>query len=317
MDRDPYEILGVARDAPDDEIKSVYRRLARETHPDVNPGDEAAEERFKEISWAKEVLLDNEKRQRFDEFGDEGLAAGFDPEKARAYQQWARRAGRSPGHDQFGGDVDVEDLLSQLFQGRGGGAQGFEGMRGFGRQGPLRGSDLEAEVGVDFLDVVRSAEVELKPEGRPKLKVSIPPGARDGTRIRLAGQGAPAPGEGPPGDLFIRLRVRPHAFFKREGDDLRIDVPVTIPELVLGAEIDVPTPDGPVRMTVPSGSQAGRRLRLREKGARRRDGGRGDLYVRLDAVLPEHADAEKLEAAVRELEALYPDDVRAHLREGL
>ncbi|MBW2245568.1 MAG: J domain-containing protein, partial [Deltaproteobacteria bacterium] len=283
-------ILGVARDAPDDEIKSVYRRLARETHPDVNPGDEAAEERFKEISWAKEVLLDNEKRQRFDEFGDEGLAAGFDPEKARAYQQWARRAGRSPGHDQFGG---------------------------FGRQGPLRGSDLEAEVGVDFLDVVRSAEVELKPEGRPKLKVSIPPGARDGTRIRLAGQGAPAPGEGPPGDLFIRLRVRPHAFFKREGDDLRIDVPVTIPELVLGAEIDVPTPDGPVRMTVPSGSQAGRRLRLREKGARRRDGGRGDLYVRLDAVLPEHADAEKLEAAVRELEALYPDDVRAHLREGL
>ncbi|MCP5060150.1 MAG: J domain-containing protein [bacterium] len=317
MDRDPYKILGVARDASGDEIKQVYRRLARETHPDVNPGDEAAEERFKVISWAKEVLLDDEKRRRFDEFGDEGLAAGFDPEKARAYQQWARRAGRSPGHDQFGGDVDVEDLLSHLFQGRGGGAHEFEGMHGFGRRGPLRGSDLEAEVGVDFLDVVRAAEVELRPEGRPTLKVSIPPGARDGTRIRLAGQGAPAPGGGKPGDLFVRLRVRPHPFFEREGDDLGVDVPVTIPELVLGAEIDVPTPDGSVRMTVPSGSQAGRKLRLREKGAKRRDGGRGDLYVRLEAVLPEHAEAEKLEAAVRELEGLYADDVRAHLREGL
>ncbi|MCP5067197.1 MAG: J domain-containing protein [bacterium] len=316
MERDPYEILGVERSAPVDEIKQAYRRLARETHPDVNPGDAVAEERFKEISWAKEVLLDDQKRKRFDEFGAEGLAAGFDPEKARAYQQWARRAGRSPGHDSFGGDIDMEDLLSQLFQARGDGVRGFEEMGGFGRPGPLRGADFEAEVEVDFLDVVRSTEVEFRPEGRPALKVRIPPGARDGTRIRLAGQGASAPAGGQPGDLFVRLRVRSHPYFELEGDDLRVALPVTVPELVLGAEVEVPTPDGSVRMTVPPGSQPGQRLRLREKGAMRRGGGRGDLYVRLEAVLPEHADADELAAAVRELEGLYPDDVRAHLREG-
>jgi len=305
-EKDLYGLLGVARAASPEEIRKAYRKLARKYHPDVNPNDKKAEERFKEVSLAYEVLSDAEKRARYDEFGMQGLAQGFDPEQARAYARWSQGAQRSPFHETFtsDADIDLEDLLGGMF---GGGARRT--------RGPRRGGDAEGEIEIDFLDAVRGGEVRVEVAGRGTLRVKIPPGADEGTKIRLAGQGDPGARGGAAGDLYLRLRVRPHAFFKREGSDLSLDLPVTVPELVLGASIEVPTPDGPVTMKVPARSQNGRRLRLRGKGAPKLGASeRGDLYVRLVAELPEVEDP-KLEAIAKELEPLYRGrDPRARLR---
>jgi DnaJ-class molecular chaperone len=318
--RDPYEILGVDRAASEDEIKQAYRKLAREHHPDVNPNDPGAEERFKQISFAKDVLLEKERRKLYDEFGHEGLAAGFDPEQARAYHEWSRRARRSPSRDDFGFQtfgggaegVDLEDLLGQLF--------GRASMDAAGAAGPARsaGADLVSELEIDFLDAVNGNEVRLQLAGRDPIRVRIPPGAKNGQRIRLQGQGAAAGGEGKAGDLYIRLHVRTHPFFERDGDDLHLELPVTLSELMIGAEIDVPTPEGSVSMSIPAGSANGRRMRLRGKGvARGSSGERGDLYVRLAAVMPENATADVLEKIARDLEPLYEgQDPRSHLGGG-
>jgi curved DNA-binding protein len=305
-EKDLYGILGVARGASDEEIRKAYRKLARKYHPDVNPNDKKAEERFKEISFANEVLSDKDKRARYDEFGMQGLAQGFDPEQARAYTRWSQGAQRSPFHETFtsDADIDLEDLLGGLF---GGGAR-------FAR-GPARGGDAEGEIEIDFLDAVRGGEVRVEVGGRGTLRVKIPPGADSGTKIRLAGQGDQGARGGSAGDLYLRLRVRPHPFFTREGSDLSLDLPVTIPELVGGASIEVPTPDGPVTMKVPARSQNGRRLRLRGKGAPKLGTGeRGDLYVRLVAELPE-TDDPRLDQVAKDLEPLYRGrDPRARLR---
>jgi len=305
--KDLYAVLGVPRDASEDDIKKAYRRLAREHHPDVNPGDAAAEERFKEIAFAKEVLLDPEKRRLYDEFGVEGVAAGFDPEQARAYRRWSQGTRRSPFYQEFTGDEfadhgDFEDLLAGLF-----------GRR---RAGPRPGRDLEAEVEVDFVAAVRGDEVRVQPADGAPLRVRVPAGAQDGTRVRLAGQGGAGREGGPPGDLYLTLRVRPHPVFSRAGDDLYMDLPVTLPEMWRGAEVEVPTPDGRASVKIPPRSQNGRRLRLRGKGAHRRDGGRGDLLLRLQAVLPEGDDWPAEEWAER-LEPHYAGrDVRARLWEA-
>lgn len=331
-ERDLYQILGVDRKASTEEIKKAYRKLAREHHPDVNPGDAEAEERFKQISFAKEVLLSDEKRKLYDEFGEAGLASGFDASEARAYRDWARRAQQSPGYEPFGagsaGNVDLEDLLSQLFGGGGPGAAGggmggmgdeFGGgtaFRGRARARRRRGADFEASLEVDFVDAIQGNEVQLRIEGREPLRVRIPRGARDGTRIRLKGQGEPVSSGETPGDLYVRLRVRPHPHFRREGDDLHLDVPVTVPELVRGAEIQVPTPDGNTRVKVPPRSANGRTLRLPGKGVAKRGGAaeRGHLFLHLQAVLPS-GDEGDLEDAVERLERCYgPGDPRAGLR---
>jgi curved DNA-binding protein len=312
---DLYETLGVARGATEDEIRKAYRKLARKFHPDVNPNNKQAEERFKRISFAYDVLSDQDKRKLYDEFGHSGLSQGFDPEQARAYSRWSEGARRSPFAESFQGEgfegIDaesLEDLLGGLF-----------GRAAGGRPGRARrGADAEAEVEVDFLDAVRGGEVRVgvhkaEPGGvaaERTLRIRIPPGTDDGSRIRLAGQGGPGD---PPGDLFLRIRVRPHAFFRREGPDLSLDLPVTLPELIRGASVAVPTPDGPVTMTIPPGSQNGRKLRLRGKGATRPGGGRGDLFVRLAVRLPE-ADGEQLEKVAKEIEGLYGEkSVRAEL----
>jgi curved DNA-binding protein len=307
-ERDLYEILGVSKTASTDEIRKTYRKLARKHHPDVNPNDAKAADRFKDISFAHEVLSDEKKRKLYDEFGRSGLETGFDPEQARAYKHWSENSQRSPFHQSFTSEIDLEDLLGGLYGGRGGfGAGGFAG--GFGGQaprGPRRGFDAEAEVTIDFLDAVRGGKVPLRFENR-SVEVTIPPGADDGTRIRLAGQGGTGREGGPAGDLYLTLRVRPHPFFRREGDDLHVDVPVTVPELILGGSIQVPTPDGPASVKIPPRSSNGRMLRLRGKGAKRRDGGRGDLYVTLAAVLPEadDANASRLEEVARSMAPLY------------
>jgi DnaJ-class molecular chaperone len=312
-EKDLYAVLGVARGASEDEIRKAYRRLARRYHPDVNPGDATAEDRFKEVSFAYDVLSDPEKRKRYDEFGVAGVQPGFDPEQARAYRRWQEGARRSPFRDAFaegpGEEIDLDELLSRL-----GGLGGFR--RAEWRSAPLRGRDVHAEVEVDLLDVALGREVRLEVAGRGTLRVRVPPGADEGTRVRLAGQGEPGVAGGPPGDLFLTLRVRPHPLFRREGDDLALDLPVTLPELVFGAEVSVPTPEGSASVRIPAHARPGQRLRLRGKGAGRRGAGgeRGDLYVRLVLELPEGHDRE-LEEIARSAEPLYAGrDVRARLR---
>ena len=314
-ERDLYGILGVARDTSEADIRKAYRRLARKHHPDVNPNNPQAEDRFKEISYAYDMLSDPRRRKLYDEFGEQGLAEGFDPERAREYKRWQEQAQRSPYQQEFRVEGDLEDLLSQMFAGGGMRGGGFGGRRG-GRSA-RKGADAEGEIEVDLLDAVLGREVRVDIAERGTLRVRVPPGAIDGTRIRLPGQGQAGSEGAPAGHLFLRLRIRPHPFFTREGDDLHIEIPVTVPELVRGASIEIPTPDGPVSLRVPPHSRSGQKLRLRERGAYRRGGKeRGDLYARLSAQLPDTADARMEEIAER-MEPLYAGrDPRSHLRGG-
>lgn len=308
-DPDFYATLGVSRTATEEEIRKAYRKLARKHHPDVNPNDRKAEEKFKEISFAYEVLSDKDKRARYDEFGVQGLAEGFDPAQAREYARWSQGARRSPSYESFtsGGDIDLEDLLGGLFGGGGRRARG-----------PMRGRDASGEIEVEFLDAVRGGEVRVQVAERGTLRIKIPPGSETGTKIRLAGQGDSGDSGAPAGDLYLTLKVRPHPYFRREGVDLHLDLPVTLPELVRGASVEVPTADGTVTMKIPPQSQSGRVLRLRGKGAAKLGSAeRGDLYVKLLAELPDPADP-RLEAIAKELDPLYQGrDVRARLRRTL
>jgi curved DNA-binding protein len=308
--RDLYEILGVSRGASPEEIKKAYRRMAKKYHPDVNPGNKQAEERFKEVTAAHEVLADAQRRKLYDEFGADSLRSGFDAGKADQYRQWRHQGGAAP-HD-FGDyrKVDVEgfgafdfgSVFEQIFGGGGGGGPGR-------RPGPAAGQDLRAAVEVELRDAVLGAERDLRIDGRT-LRVKIPPGVGDGAQIRLAGQGAPGARGGPPGDLFLEVAVRAHPLVRREGKDLTLDLPITVPEAVDGAEVTLPTFEGPVRMRIPAGAAAGARLRLKGKGLPDlRGGGRGDLYVVLRLVLPEPS--EGLRRAVKPLEELYKGDPRA------
>lgn len=309
-EQDLYAALGVAKTASQDEIRKAYRKLARKHHPDVNPNDAKAAERFKEVSYANDILSDEKKRALYDEFGTKGLEAGFDADQARAYKHWQEGARRSPSSQEFTSDIDLEDLL--------GGLGGFGERFGFGRRrprGPQKGADAQGDATVDFLDVVRGGKVTLQFQGKGTLHVTIPPGADDGTKIRLAGQGAASPNGGPAGDLYLTLRVRPHPFFTRNGADVHVELPVTIPELVRGGSIQVPTPDGVASVKVPAGSSNGRKLRLRGKGATRRGSKeRGDLYVTLSAVLPKDADPKALDEIADAMEPLYGS---SNVREAL
>lgn len=309
--RDLYQVLGVAKSASADEIKRAFKKLARKYHPDVNPDDKSAEERFKEISFAADVLGDPDKRKRYDEFGHEGLAQGFDPEQARAWKRYSESARHRPfgfgGAATGGAGPDLEDLFGQVF-----------GERGGRRTGPRRGRDIESELEVDLLDAALGRELRIGLPGRGEVTVRIPRGAQDGDRVRLPGLGELGPAGGDAGDLFLTLHVREHALLERRGADLELELPVSIPELVRGAEVEVPTPDGVAAVKIPPGSPSGRKLRLRGKGGYARGSAqRGDLYLRLAAVLPEKSAAE-LEPIAEQLEPLYEGrDLRAALRRGL
>lgn len=371
-EKDLYAALGVERGASADEIRKVYRKLARKYHPDVNPGNDAAEERFKSISEAHDVLGDAQRRKLYDEFGMAGVQSGFDPDQARAARAAYSRGGggRASG---FGGYESFEDIFGDIFAGRGRGGGGMP-------RGP--GADLESEIEIDFLDAVRglSTEVNLErrdvcatcsgsgvdlrsapvcsecggqgrvqvSEGpvtfmrtcarcggigrqsakpcptcggsghssrRERLSVKIPAGVDTGSRVRVAGKGGAGTGGGHAGDLYIRVRVRPHALIERRGDDLYVDLPVTVAEAVSGASIEVPTPDGAkVRVRVPAGTQTGKQLRIRGRGMPAlKGGGRGDLYLRVAVHIPQGG-GEAVAAAAASMNAGYGADVRGELR---
>jgi curved DNA-binding protein len=302
---DLYEVLGVSRGASSEEVKKAYRKLAAKLHPDKNPGNRRAEERFKEVNRANQVLSDPKKRALYDEFGDDALREGFDPEVMRAYRRGG--GGRrvrfgEPGDFAEQGFGGLGDLFGDLFRSR---------ERG-GRRGVRRGADVASEVTVDFVSAVRGAELKLTlQDGGEAVTVRVPPGADDGDKVRVPGHGAPGLVGGPPGDLIIAIRVLPHKHFKRDGLDLTLDLPVTVGEAYRGARVQVPTPSGSVTLTVPSRAQSGQVVRLKGKGVQRKDSV-GDLYVRFLVMLPA-GDQPEIAEAVETLDQALGGDVRAGL----
>ena len=356
--RDPYDVLGVSKTATDDEIKKAYRKLARELHPDRNPDDASAEERFKDVQGAYDILSDAEKRKAYDRFGADG-PQGF------------------PGGGRFQ-DVDLGDLSDLLgnfgsFFGR--------GARASARPRPERGTDLESRVRISFEDALEGVQIRVpvdietachvcggtgaepgtaprvcpdcqgsgvisdsqglfslshpcqrcrgngvivdtpckncRGSGRERVtrryQVKVPAGAKDGTRIRLRGKGAAGRNGGPPGDLFVRVEVDPSPLYERRGADLVLDVPVTYPEAALGATVQIPTPEGPVALKVPAGSESGKLLRVKGRGAPKLNGGgKGDLLARLNVTVP-----KKLTKAEREALEAYQRSSREQPREHL
>lgn len=317
-----YDALGVKSSADLSEIKKAYRKLAKKYHPDKNPGDAAAEARFKEASSAYEVLSDREKRALYDEFGEESLRQGFDADQARAYKQWqgmgagqGARQGFGPGgfapgfggFDANGQGFDPQDLFGDIFGFGRRAPQG--GARG--SQVPLRGDDARAELTIDFMTAVLGGERALKFSDGKEIQVRIPSGARDGGTLRLRGQGNPGVQGGPSGDLLLKLHVSPHPLYRREGEDLHLDVPITIGEAMRGGEAVVPTPSGEVKLKIPAGSQSGSKLRLRGKGVARKGKGAGDLYVHLQVHAPEKMEmTPEVEEALRVLERAYKEHPR-------
>ncbi len=310
--KDYYKTLGVPRTATGEEIKKAYRKLARQHHPDVAKGAKS-EERFKEANEANEVLSDPEKRGRYDALGpnwQQQFAGGPGPGHGGA--RWTH--GR-PGADPFGETTDFSDFFRTVF-----GGAGFEPNGGERGRSRVRrpGDDLEQEVEVSLAEAYRGAERAFEIRGGAgarTLEVKIPAGVRDGQRIRLAGQGSPGAGGGPSGDLYLRMKVSPHPFFRRDDDDLRADLPVALHEALLGAEITVPTLKGPVSLRVPPETQNGRTIRLAGQGMPRtkeRGGGHGDLYVTVKVVLPQKLNDDE-RTLVRTLAERHGDDVRAHL----
>jgi DnaJ-class molecular chaperone len=277
---DPYETLGVKRDASQNDIQAAYRRKAKKLHPDLNPGNKQAEQDFKNLSAAYEILRDEEKRGRFDR--GEIDATGTESAERRYYRDFADAdAGggayeNGEGFADFGGD----DIFAEFFSRRRRGA--------FHR----RGADIRYSMQIDFLEAVNGGTRQVTlPEGQA-LDIRIPPGARDGQTLRLRGKGSAGEGGGEAGDALIELHVRPHPFYRRDGDDIRLDLPISLREAVLGGKVRVPTPAGPVVASVPENSSSGRTLRLKGKGVARRDGTRGNVYATLKIVLPEQPDPE-------------------------
>jgi curved DNA-binding protein len=313
MATDFYGELGVSRSASADEIKKAYRKLAAKLHPDKNPGDKRNEARFKAVNRAYQVLSDAKKRALYDEFGEDALREGFNVDAARHYagarSRGGRRAGGMPGagfnvEEVFaggrGGSAGFSDIFGDLFQ----------NVRGGPRASGGKGPDIASEVTVGFIEALRGAELKLTlHNGGEPVTVRIPPGANDGDRLRVAGQGALGSMGGPPGDLILAIQVEPHPWFERRGIDLYLDLPISVGEAYRGAKVPIPTPEGPVTLTVPKHTQSGQVLRLKGKGVRRKKEV-GDLFVRFLVKLP-NTDSPELDRAISELERHVPADLRS------
>jgi len=264
------------------DIQSAFRKLAKKLHPDLNPGDKKAEDRFKEISAAYELLSDEEKRGRFDR-GEIDMT-GAEQAPRHYYRDYASagNAGNpyhnSAGYADFG---DSDDIFSSFFSRRTRGGD-------FHAQGQNRQYSME----VDFLDAVNGTKTQIRLPDGPALDLQIPPGTRDGQTLRLRGKGEAGIGGGRPGDALVEIRVRPHRFYVRDGDDIRFDLPITLREAVLGGKVRAPTPSGPVNLTLPPHSNTGKVLRLKGKGVPKKDGRSGDIYISLKIVLPNGPDQQ-------------------------
>lgn len=315
-DTDFYAVLGVSRSSSPEEIKKAYRQLAKKLHPDRNPDNKAAEERFKDVSAAYMVLSDPEKRKLYDEFGEMGLREGFDPEVYHAASQGAGGFGGFDFGEIFrggrggsgGGGRHVEFNLEDLFGGAGPGRASYV-------RAPQRGADLRSEVTIDFRDAVLGCTKELSlrsAEGERTIKVRIPAGARNEGKIRLRGQGGSGAQGGPAGDLVLEVKVRKHPYFSMRGKQLHVQVPVTPLEAYAGAKVSVPTPQGSVQLSVPAGSQNGSKLRLRGKGIQSKEGPRGDLIAHLEIVLPK-GKSKEVEEALQTVQDAFDGDPRSAL----
>jgi curved DNA-binding protein len=293
--RDYYDVLGVPRSATSADIKKAYRKLARKHHPDLQPPESRAQAtaRFQEINEAHEVLSDPEKRAKYDALGENWRSGmDFSPPGGGPGAGAGDGGGRwrAAGPEDYG---TFSDFFEALF-GRAGASGGARGSQG-GVRFTMAGSDVEAELGVELEELLQGGKRRIALGGR-SLDVTIPVGVRDGTVLRLAGQGEPGMGGGPPGDLYLRMRLIPDPRVRVQGDDLEIDLPLWPWQAFLGSEVRVETPDGAVKLKVPPGTQSGRRLRLRERGLPRRGGSRGDLHAVVRVLIPTGAGTEEREA---------------------
>jgi len=317
--KDYYDILGVKKGVKEDELKKVYRTLAKKYHPDKNKGNKDAENRFKEISEAYAVLSDKEKREQYDRLGSEAFGpGGANPFAGFDFSEFmssggaggrGRRAGSGAGRSRT---VDFSDIFGDLFGGGGGG----RGARVEYEPRQMRGSDIEAETTIEFRDAVLGTTIELHfSDGRP-VKVRIPEGVSDGQRLLIRGKGEPGPGGGPPGDLHLIVHVRAHPFFERRGDNIYIDLPVTVGEAIKGAEIEVPTIHGSVRARIPPKTQGGQTFRLTGKGVKRKGAKPGDEYYKVQIQVPRDIPPEGT-SVVDQMESYYPESPRANLKTSL
>jgi DnaJ-class molecular chaperone len=330
MAKNPYDTLGVKRDASADDIQKAYRKLARMYHPDMNPDDATAKSKFQEVQSAFEILSDDEKRKQYDQFGDAGVnfgGGGPGGPGGGPRPQWTYSGGGGPQsypfdlNDLFGGGMGAgagaeeggggfADLFKQFRRGGGGG--------GGRRSAPAaRGADLKHEMTVPFATAIKGGEAAVsvqRADGHLEtITIKIPAGIDDGKRIRVRGQGEPGEGGAPAGDILVTIRVGPHPFFRRTGDRLDVRVPVTLAEAAQGAKIDVPTPWGTIALSIPPGTSSGKRLRVKGHGVRPKNGDPGDLFAEIQIVLPaELTEEERRELA--EISARHPQHPRADLR---
>jgi molecular chaperone DnaJ len=376
MSENFYEILGIKKTASQDEIKKAYRKLARKWHPDINPGNKEAEQKFKGISRAYECLSKEKKRKLYDEFGEEGLQAGFDEEKARQYRQWSafQEGARAGGGQEFGRYQRYEDVFGDLFDFR-------TGKNGFRAHTPAKGRDIEHDMTIDLISALKGFETDLTMEklktcpgckgsgidpnsniakcdicggsgrlnvaegplqftkpcpkckghgetgqtcsqcrgsgqvlGTERIRVTIPKGVKDRSRVRVAGKGEPNLDGGQPGDLYLKIHIRPHPLLSRKGDNLYMEIPVTVCEAMAGGTVTLPTIEGEVNLKIPPKSQSGQTLKLKGKGAvNLKTKQRGDLMVKLVVKVPKTDDREILKT-VEKMDKLYQGDLREEIR---
>jgi DnaJ-class molecular chaperone len=300
--KDLYKVLGLPENADAGTIKSTYRKLAKELHPDVTKNDRRKTERFKEVNEAYAVLGDAQKRREYDRLRHapvrpDGMPEGFDFEEfKRTFGRGGavRGGGMRGGGVQMGGDFgDLNDVFASLF----GGARSGDGRGSspWGHPRAARGPDMSGILEVGFAESVLGGRRQIRTGSGETVEVQIPPGVESGGRLRVPGRGGPPPGrKGQAGDLYLEVAVSPHTHLRREGNDVELDLPVTMTEALLGAKVQVPTVEGPVTLTVPPGTSSGARLRLRGRGVKRPDGSRGDQHCRVEVVVPRIApdDAE-------------------------